>query len=303
MKRYTLAITAIVIICLSCILLANAAQKKQQDTANANLIIPSSNKDDPDPALEKVRGKPECTLLDKGKGEKIELYSDDSEITRYNAYGHAVKYYQIVRVGPKSRKVLLTYKKFIPKDKTLATMSLAVTDMLVSDDDIKILVQDDVDIVYVERSLKGDNQNIIGKSRRVYTFKWIPSLNAGRVLDAVFQRPDIIRISNSTGAQYCLRITCNDNGFPVSSLVWKNGVGESITSKLRYPHDKPLILPACPYISAGSLTGYDRISGKARKSMLETMRKNAGLLKVEDGPTDAEMPELAGDTHIHIFGR
>lgn len=233
-----------------------------------------------------VNGMQVCSLFKGENGDAIELYADDSAAENYNSDGLSVVAYQIVKTNGEKKEALLTYKRYLPKDKRSVPVCLPVTDMLISDDIIKMIVQDNRDIFYIERALYKENENTSGKKRRIYIFKWIPSLNAGRLLDASFMTPDVIRLKNSTGAEYDVEIVHNEKGLPIVKMIWDNGQGESFTGRLLYAADKPVVSPDRPVYPEDSLAGHIRMDAEAKRKMLEELDKNADILKVEDGPTE-----------------
>ena len=231
------------------------------------------------------------------RNEGITLWNDGvlNSIALFRERSGSDMLFTVRRFAAKSSRDLtitymLEYQKPIWEEAPITT--LPVLDMLARRGEARLLVQDNADIVYVEAKPGSDPAKPSVKRKSIYRFKWTPSLNAGRVTEARFLADDVVKIANSTGAEYVFRLNYTKKGAPYASMVWKNGRGEPFTSALSYPDDKPEVSGQCPQYKF-SFAGFDRLSDKARDKKFQELDKNADILKVEDGPS-----ELSEDVNI-----
>ena len=71
----------------------------------------------------------------------------------------------------------------------------------------------------------------------IYKIRWIPDLNVGKLKSIYFLTPDIIRIENTVGTIYHVRLSeelINDENWLGGELVWWNGVGDIVPLELLF---------------------------------------------------------------------
>ncbi|MBP5274741.1 MAG: hypothetical protein ILO36_07385 [Abditibacteriota bacterium] len=218
-----------------------------------------------------------------------------------------------------NQKILMTYEK--PVLPEAPTAALPVLDMLAKGDTTRLLIADDTDIVYAEINDGGPEPVV--KKKSIYTFRRVSSPNSGRVIDAEFVAPDVVRIANSSGAAYDIKTAPGENGSVAASLIWKNGRGEDYTNTLSYPDDKPVVSAKPPVYEHGldavlrpgekkivfSVSDnkavskkasarvaygpeefgegdYKRLGARTREAMFEKLGKNFDILKVDYAPSE-----------------
>ncbi len=184
--------------------------------------------------------------------------------------------------------------------------SVPVTDLLVSEDKLLILMVDGCDLALYEKKLS-DNKYDFADWQCVYRFLQHPFLFNGHLTQAVFITPDIIRIGNSVGAVMHYRIdhgkanyVKDKNGkvigmpdmtedelrerekipIPHVNLIWWNGVGSKEAATGLRPGDECEISSTEPAYINNSFAGWTRMDQKTKTAMQERVEKYAVAMKI-----------------------
>ncbi len=247
-------------------------------------------------------GKFDCVLAEDDNNI-IALYTekeDSDEVCKVSVVG----YKKECRSDPVETSIAGHAGKVLYSNKAVPCptgKSVPVTDFLVSEDKMRILMVYGTFLTLYEKKLVDNKYDFIDL-QFVYIIHWLPFLFNGHLTQAVFITPDIIRVSNTVGAVMHYRIdhrkanyVKDQNGkvigmpdmteeefverkkipAPYVTLVWWNGVGSKRAATGLGPGDGCEISSTEPIYPGAGFDGWTRMDQKTRTAMQERVEEYA----------------------------